>query len=168
MVNNQLSDFTDYISNLCVKHVDILHVPGDEDHRHFIELNDEQQLQESKSICYPLVAMDKLTVSYNGQQDSPLKNRYVEIMFIDSVSDTGDFIRIQEVKNSMERIAEDFIKKMKTDRKDRNVYPFLKCMVLSKIELNFIENKAINLYGALLSFNFELPFSETLEVGRFN
>ena len=168
MANNQLSDFTEYTENLCVKHVDILHVVDDEDHKHFIELNDEQQLQDAKSFCYPLVTMDKLTISYNGQQDSTLKNRYVEIMFLDSVSDTGDFKRIQQVKNSMERVAEDFIMKMKTDRKDRVAYSFLKCLVLSNIELNFVENKAINLYGVLLSFNFELPFVETLEAGRFN
>lgn len=165
--NNLLADFTDYIESLCATHVDIKHVKGDEDNQHFIELNIDQQLQDSKHICYPLVCMEKLTISYTGLEDSTNKNRYCEIMFLDSVSDTTDFVSIQNVKNAMERVAEDFIKKFKADRKNRSKYPFLKRLVLSNMELNPIENKSITLYGWLLSFNFELPFNETLESGRF-
>ena len=162
--DNLLANFTDYIKSLCASHVEILHTSS---RKHFIELNDDEQLQNSKSLCYPLVALEKLSVFYNGQEDSALKNRHIEMMFLQTVKDAGDFTKIQEVKNAMERIAEDFIKKMKVDRKNRKIYPFLKNMVLSNIELNFVENKGMNLYGALISFDFELKFDETLEVGRF-
>ena len=165
--SNQLSDFTGYIENLCVSHVVIKHVKDDEDHQHFIELNDDQKIHDLKHICFPFVAMDKLTINYTGQNDGMNKNRYVELMFLDKVSDPGDYAGIQTAKNAMERIAEDFIKKFKVDRKDRATNPFLKCLVLSNISVDLVENKAESTYGALLSFNFELPFNETLETGRF-
>jgi hypothetical protein len=76
-------------------------------------------------------------------------------------------VAIQEKKNLMERIAEDFLKKIKVDKRDRKAFPFLKNLSLSDIELNFVENPGFNVYGALLSFNFELGFDETLESGRF-
>jgi len=165
--NNLLAAFTAYIETLCTSHVEIKHVKDDEDSRHFIELNTDQQMHSLKNICYPLVCMEKLTISYTGPEDSTNKNRYCELMFLESVSDTTDFDTIQKMTNKMERIAEDFIKKFKVDRKNRAAYPFLKRLVISNIELNPIENKSISLYGWLLSFNFELPFIETLEPGRF-
>lgn len=162
--NNQLSDFTAYIDSLCRKHVEILH---SDDDRHFIELNDEQQLSDSKTLLYPLVTLDKLTVSYTGGEDFMNKNRYVEMMFLDSIRNSKDFVEIQLAKNAMERIAEDFLRKIKKDKRSRAKYPFLKNLSLSDIELNFVENSSLNVYGALLSFNFELGFVEELEDGRF-
>lgn len=163
MQSNSLDDFTSYIENLCRKHVVIKHT--DED-CHFIQLNDDQQFQDLKSMTFPIVSLDKLTISYTGSEDSTRKSRYCELMFLESAS-AGDFSEIQIVKNRMERVAEDFVKKMKADRKQRALYPFLKTLVLSGIEFNFVENKADGLYGGLLSFNFDLPFIEALEPGRF-
>ena len=164
MGNNILEDFSAYIETLCREHSEILHASDD---RHFMELNDQQQFVQSKVLRFPLVTLEKLNISYTGQNDGMRKNRYVEIMFLEQVRDAADFVKIQTIKNKTERIAEDFLKRMKADRKDRLNYPFLKCLTVSNIELNYVENKSINLYGTLLSLNFELPFDETLDAGRF-
>ncbi len=164
MQSNTLDDFTQYVENLCRKHVEIKH---SDDDCHFLQLNDDQQFQELKNITFPMVTLDKLTVSYTGSEDSTRKSRYCELMFLDKAG-AGDFVEIQEVKNRMERVAEDFVKKMKADRKQRTLYPFLKTLVLSGVEFNFVENKAHGLYGGLLSFNFDLPFVDQLEAGRFD
>ncbi|MDD3194410.1 MAG: hypothetical protein PHU68_01240 [Paludibacter sp.] len=162
--NNQLFDFTSYIESLCKYHIDINHT---EDNKHFVELNEEQQLVDSKTLCYPLVTIDKLTVHYTGGDDFMNKSRYVELMFLNSTADAHDFKRIQEIKNGMERVAEDFLRKIKKDKRNRKIYPFLRNLSLSDVELDFVENSALRVYGALLSFNFELAFDETLEPGRF-
>jgi hypothetical protein len=164
MSNNNLSDFTSYIESLCEKHVDILH--GDD--KHFVDLSDEKQLNDQKTLCYPLVTMEKLTVSYEGAEDFMTKNRYIEMMFLDSVSDAFDFVSIQEAKVLMETIAEDFIKKIKADKKKRNLYPFLKNLTLSDINLDYVEISARNVYGVLLSFFYELGFDETLDTSKFS
>ena len=44
---------------------------------------------------------------------------------------------------------------------------FLRNLAISDIELNFVEIAALDLYGALLSFNFELSFDEVLDRDRF-
>lgn len=164
MSNNQLSDFTLYMESLCKKHIDILH---SDDQKHFVELNKAQQLTESKLFVYPLVTIDKLTVNYQNAEDFMTKNQHVEIMFLESVSDPADYAGIQQALNKMERITEDFIRKMKIDKRDRQAYPYLRNLALSDIELNFVENSSLGVYGTLLSMNFELPFVEVLDQGRF-
>lgn len=164
MPDNSLNQFTAYIELLCTQHVDILHTQDDP---HFIELNDEKQLASGKNQVYPLVALDKLTINYSGANDGMLKSRVCDILFLEK-SPAGDYVRMQEIKNKMERVAEDFVVRMKQDSRDRAKYPFLRNLVVGSIEINQIDNEGINLHGALLSFSYELPFSEQIPEGRFN
>ena len=149
---------------LCAKHVDIHHTPEEP---HFIELNDEKQLAAGKNQVYPLVALDKLTISYSGANDSMLKSRVCDILFLDKAP-AGDYVEVQRIKNKMELIAEEFVVKMKQDSRDRAKYPYLRNLVVGSIEINHVDNEGINLHGALLSFSYELPFPETISEGRFD
>ena len=160
-----LSDFTNYIESLCRKHVDVKHNPEGE--QHFVELSTDKMMQSLRSLYYPFVTLDKLTVSYPWTDDNRRKRRYLEMMFLDNVSDAGDFNRIQEVKNNMEKIAEEFLLKIDEDRKDRKTYPFLRGLVMDGVEINYVENESATLYGVLLSAQYELPFQGCLPTGRF-
>ena len=162
-MENLLDNFTDYISSLCKKHVEICH---SEEESHFVELNSDSQLK-TPNQSYPVVTLDKLEITYSGPEDATRKQRYVELMFLDKVTNNDGNAEITEVKNRMERISEDFIRKIKIDRKDRVKYPFLRTLKLSEIRLNFVENISINVHGTLVSFNFDLPFIDQLEPGRF-
>ncbi len=164
MANNSLSDFTTYIESLCAKHVEIRHTKYNP---RFIELNSEKQLNAQKMQLYPIVALDKLTISYGGQNDAMQKSRIVDILFLDKAKQVGDYAEVQLIKNRMERIAEEFVIRIKTDSKDRVNYPYLRNLVVGSIELNLIDNEGINLHGVLLSFSYELPFAESIEAGRF-
>lgn len=165
MQNNSLEQFTAYIALLCAKHVDIQHSESD---KRFIELNDEKQLQQSKTQLYPLVAIDKLTITYPGANDAMRKNRIVDLLFLDKVENASDYSQIQATINKMERMAEEFLIKIKIDSRDRVLYPYLKNLLLSSAELNIIEQPMNKLYGALLTFSYELPFAEYIEPGRFD
>lgn len=164
MPDNSLTQFTAYVEMLCAKHVDIHHTPEEP---HFIELNDEKQLAAGKNQVYPLVALDKLTINYSGSNDGMLKSRVCDILFLDKAP-AGDYVEVQRIKNKMELIAEEFVVKMKQDSLDRAKYPFLRNLVVGSIEINHVDNEGINLHGALLSFSYELPFSEQISEGRFN
>ena len=164
MQDNSLNQFTAYIELLCAQHVEIQHT---EDEHHFIELNDEKQLAANKNQVYPLVAIDKLTISYNGFNDAMSKNRLCDILFLGK-SPAGDYVHVQETKNKMERVAEDFVVRMKVDSRNRTKYPFLRNLVIGSIEINQIDHEGNNLHGALLSFSYELPFIEKVPDGRFN
>jgi len=164
MENNSLEQFTAYIESLCTKHVDIQHTVLEP---RFIELNNEKQLKQSKEQLYPVVALDKLTISYSGANDAMQKNRVVDILFLDKSDSATDYEQIQTIKNNMERIAEEFVIKIKIDSKDRKNYAFLRNLLIGSIEINLIDNEQINLHGALLSFSYELPFVEYISEGRF-
>ncbi|GAB6122280.1 hypothetical protein [Dysgonomonas termitidis] len=159
---NLLDDFTEYIENLCRKHVLIKHSA---EKKHFVRLDNDELLQEGKAnIYYPVVTMEKLTVSYTSQPDNFRKSRHVELMFLDHIRDAGDFNNIENVWTKMEAVAEDFIKKIRVDK--RNL-PFLKSLVMDNAELDYVENIKAHLWGVLLSFDINLPFDNCLDPDRF-
>lgn len=160
-----LTDFTDYIESLCVKHVDVKHNHNGE--QHFVELSTDKMMQELKTLYYPFVTLDKLTITYPWHDDNRRKRRYIEMMFLDTVADAGDFARIKEVKSNMERIAEEFLLKIDKDRKDRKGFSFLRGLVMDGVELNYVENESVSMYGVLLSAQYELPYPGCLPAGRF-
>jgi len=163
--DNLLDDFTAYIESLCRKHTSIKHT-GEK--KHFVRLDNDELLQDGKAnLYYPLVTMDKLTVSYTGLDDSFRKGRHVELMFLDHISDVGNFDNISDVWSNMESVAEDFLKKIRIDRRNTTLYPFLKSLTIDNAELDYVENIQTHLWGVLLSFDIGLPFNNCIEPGRF-
>lgn len=160
---NLLDEFTAYIEDLCKKHTWIQHTA---ERKHFIRLDSDELLQEGKAnIYYPVVTMDKLTVSYTSEPDNFRKSRYIELMFLDHIRDAGDFNNIQNVWTKMEAVAEDFLNKIRMDK--RNL-PFLKSLMIDNAELEYVENIKTHLWGVLLSFNIDLPFNNCLDPDRFD
>lgn len=155
MQSNSLRYFSLYIEMLSRMHKEIRHSNAE---THFVELASDQQFQKMKSLIYPIVAFDRLTISYSLQGDSERKNRYVEIMFLDKCQ-VGDFVEIKKIKDRMERVAEDFLIRIRNDRKKRDSYKFLRTLTLDSAELNYVENEMIGVYGAMLSVNVDSPMS---------
>lgn len=160
---NSLDAFTLYIEDLCRRHTSINHTA---DEKHFVRLNSEELPQEQHTIIkYPVVTMDKITATYTGAVDAEHKSRNIELMFLDWVTDPGDSNRIEAVFANMEEIAEDFLRRMKTDRRNK-AYPFLKNFTISA-ELDYVEAVSTLFYGVLLSFDFDAPFDNCIKDGRF-
>jgi hypothetical protein len=162
-MQNNLTDFTEYIRKLCHNHVDIQDNPID---RHFIELRSEAQLT-AKSLRLPVVAFDKLQITYKGQNDNLRKDRYIEILFLDKCADGLNTAKILEIQTRMESICEDFINKMREDKKSRKI-EFLQNLIIGDIQVFQIENKNASLYGAMMSFSFDLPYSGVLRPYKFS
>ena len=160
---NLLDEFDNYIEDLCRKHTSIRHT---DKKKHFVKLAKDEILQEGKAVVfYPVVTLEKLTNTYTGLADSFRKNRHVELMFLDHLSDGGNFKQIESVWTNMESVAEDFLKKI---REDRRVYPFLKSLKVDNAELDYVENVQTHLWGVLLSFDIDLPFDNCIAPGRFD
>ncbi|MDH6355477.1 hypothetical protein M2132_001820 [Dysgonomonas sp. PH5-45] len=163
--DNLLDQFTGYIESLCAKHTSIRHSPSK---KHFVRLDNDELLQEGKSnIFYPVVVMEKLTITYSGLEDSFRKSRHIELLFLDHVRDAGNFGNIESIFTNMESIAEDFLKKIRIDKRDTSNYPFLKSLVISNAEIEYVENIHTHLWGVLLAFDMELPFNNCIAAGRF-
>lgn len=166
MVNKKpLIDFTLYIEDLCKSHTLIKHRPTE---KHFVRLAKDELLQETRALVfYPVVTMESLTNSYTSLEDSFRKSRHLELMFLDHVGDIGDFDSIEKVWDDMESIAEDFIRKIRVDKRDRKKYPFLQSLNMTSVELDRVENVQTHLWGVLLSFDLDLPFDNCIDAGRF-
>lgn len=158
--NNTISSFSKYLENLCRQHKDILH---SDENKHFIRLCANEQLSARKTICLPLVSLDKLTVSYKGDADNVKKNRLVEILFLDNVNDAGDFEKISDTWDRMEKLADDFLLKIKEDSKDRDNYPFLRNFSIGGAELEYLENVG-TLWGVILSIEILISFGECINL----
>lgn len=158
-----LDDLSQYIEDLCKRHTLINHSDTE---KHFVRLNSEELPQEKNiEIRYPVVTFDKVTVTYSGVADAERKSRSIELMFLDLVPDAGRYDHIESVLTNMEEIAEDFLWKMKLDRRNPE-YPFLKSFTISG-ELDYVGNIGTILWGVLLSFDFDAPFNLCLAPNRF-
>lgn len=158
-----LDDLSRYIEDLCKSHTLINHSDIE---KHFVRLNSEELPQEKNTVLrYPVVTFDKVTITYSGIVDAERKSRSIELMFLDIVPDAGRYDHIESVLTNMEGIAEDFLRKMKLDRRDPK-YPFLKSFTVSG-ELDYVENIGTILWGVLLSFDFESPFDMCIAPNRF-
>ena len=161
--NNTISSFTTYLENLCRFHKSILHR---EEEKHFVRLCADEQLTARKTLCMPIVCLEKLTVAYGGKADSINKHRIVELMFLDNISNASDYNAISQTWDRMERLADDFLLKMKADQADRIKYPFLRNFSIPGASLDYVE--AIGtLWGVLLSFEVSIPFSECVPIDPF-
>lgn len=157
--NNTISSFSKYLEDLSRMHKDIRH---SDEKTHFIRLCRDEQITSRKNIYTPVVSIDKLSVGYKGSEDSVRKNRTVELLFLDNVSNASDFNAISDTWDRMEKIADDFLLKMKMDRENRNDYPFLRNFSIDGAELEYLEAVG-TLWGVLLSFELPIPFSECLD-----
>jgi hypothetical protein len=164
MENNLLEDFTEYVEYFCRIHKKIAHSP---EKKHFVRLDHEELSQSiNNRLFYPAVTLEKLTASYTGIEDSPVKNRHIEMLFLDKVKDAGDFKLIEEVQSRMESLAESFIFKTRKMRRNPN-FPVLRNLRLTDIEIDYVSNIATLLWGVLLSFDLEMPISECVNEDDF-
>ena len=164
MENNVLKDFSDYVEYFCRIHKKIGHTP---EQKHFVRL-DHQELKQSinANLYFPVVTLENLTASYSDITDNPQKIRHTEMLFLDKVSDSGNFKKIESAQSQMESIAESFV--FKTKKMKRNPdFPVLRNLRLSNVEIDYVSNIATLLWGVLLSFDLETPILECINEDDF-
>jgi hypothetical protein len=164
MANKALRDFSDYVEYFCSIHKQIVHSP---ERKHFVRL-DHQELTQSinTGLYFPVVTMEKLTVTYSDMPDNTSKSRYIEMLFLDRVPDAGDFKQIEDVQTRMEKLAESFIFKTRKMRRNPE-WQELRTLRISSVEINYVSNIKSLLWGVLLSFDLEIPSMECINEDDF-
>ncbi|MDR2086005.1 MAG: hypothetical protein LBP72_02400 [Dysgonamonadaceae bacterium] len=164
MANNSLRDFSDYVEYFCRIHKQIAHT---DERKHFVRL-DHQELTQSinAGLYFPVVTLEKLTISYSDTADSFGKSRYIEMLFLDKVPDAGNFRQIEDVQSRMEKLAESFIFKTRTMRRHPE-WPELRTLRIHGVEINYVSNIKSLLWGVLLSFDMEMPGRECINEDDF-
>jgi hypothetical protein len=164
MENDVLKDFAAYVEYFCRIHKKINH---SDERKHFVRL-DHQELKQSinVSLYFPVITLEKLTSTYSDVADNPQKSRHIEMLFLDKISDVGDFRQIEDVQSRMEIMAESFIFKTKKMRRNPG-FPFFRNLRLTNVEIDYVSNIATFLWGVLLSFDLEIPVLECLNEEDF-
>jgi hypothetical protein len=157
---NLLDDFTAYLETLCSRHKLIRH---SEKEKHFCRLDRGEVISGMNvKLYYPIVALDRLTVSYPDMKDNTVKTRHIEILFLDTAP-LGNFIEIERTQSKMEGVAESFLMKMRMDRRNTKDYPCLRLLNISGVEMDYVDNFSTTLWGVLLSFDLEMPYNACLD-----
>lgn len=138
----------DYFADLAWRHMDIGHTKS---HEHFCDIGDESQVHADTVLEYPCVLYgEDAEEEFIGYADNVRRPYRIVLLFLDHVLDTSDFRLIEETKNHMDKIAEDFIRKFWEDNSHMVSNP--------NFSITYMENKDAALYGAMLTFTAEVPF----------
>ena len=170
MTNTVFKDFGDYVEHFCSIHKKIAHSP---ERKHFVRIGQNELAQAlGANIHFPAVTLEKLTVTYSDTHDNPFKTQCISMLFLDKVTDAGNFKRIEEVWSEMERLAESFVFKTKktvyNEKTGRQkVYPALKNARITDVEMEYVENISTGFWGVMLFFDLTFPMAECVREDDF-
>lgn len=146
-----ITNFSQYIEDLCRRHIDIKH---EVDGVHFVDSEGEKDTCLDSVLCYPAVILSKGSHHYTGDAVRNGKDYEYMLFVLDHVSDTGDYKQIQQKIEKCELIVDELFNQITEDKRSRK-YPFLIGFSLSGIDVDPVENKDNSLYGYLAMFSLE-------------
>lgn len=151
-----ITNFSEYMADLCRKHIEIRHDP--EGDTHFVDSEAEKDMAQDSVLCYPAVIIERGHYQYIGSEVSMSKEYDYMIFVVDHVSDTGDFDQIRQKRAKCERLLDELFNRILADKRAR-LYKFLAGFSLSGIEVEPVDNIDNTLYGVMGMFSLSLPYS---------
>lgn len=149
-----ITNFSEYMSDLCRRHTGIRHDPEGE--IHFVDSEAEKDTALDSVLCYPAVIVERGHYQYTGSEVGMNKEYDYMIFVVDHVSDTGDFDQIRQKRAECEKILDELLNQMLADKRAR-LYKFLAGFSLLGIEVDPVENIDNALYGVMGVFVLSLP-----------
>lgn len=146
-----VTNFSQYLEDLCRRHVDIRH---EVDGVHFVDSEDEKGTSLDSVLRYPAVILSKGSYHYTGDAVRYGKDYEYMLFVVDHVDDTADYEQIRQKMNKCELILDELFNQVIEDKRSRK-YPFLIGFALSGIDVDPVENRDNSLYGHLAMFSLE-------------
>lgn len=152
-----MTDFEEYIEDLCRRHPMIKHeVDGK---CHYSCLADDSQTKFARAMRYPCVVVDSGDFSFGGETGNVLLNTEFSVMFLQHVSDTGNNKEVIMAFRTMKQVLLDFARKFSRDKRSMK-HRFLNRFTLLGSEGHRIYMKDVSLYGYVLFFNTDESFAD--------
>lgn len=151
-----ITNFSEYMADLCRRHVDIRHDPAGE--IHYVDSGAEKDMTQDSVLCYPAVILERGQYQYTGSEGAMSKEYDYMIFVVDHVSDTGDFDQIRRKRAKCERLLDELFNRILADKRAR-LYKFLMGFSLPGIEVEPVDNIDNTLYGVMGMFSLSLPYS---------
>ena len=165
-MQNNISRFVDYLSGLAVHHTEIRHTHNGE--KHFIGLeSDEQGTDLQSNLYFPALFLDEYSSEITGAPGNFKKINSITLMILDRVTDPRDYEQILQAWNKCESIADDFIARIYSDFRNRDI-PFVKGFSPVSAAYSLAENYKLGHYGIVVTFSFDTGFCEKVRPGAFD
>lgn len=149
-----ISNFSEYLEDLCKRHVDVKHSPTA---KHFVDSEAEKDTSEDTTLCYPAVILSKGSFAYSGSPDAYTKGYSYNLFVLEHITDTGDYEQIRTKRAFCSMILDELLQKIMEDKRARK-HPFLTMFSLSGIEGDDVENIDNALYGVMVELSIDIPF----------
>lgn len=146
----EITNFSQYIEQLCRRHVDVRHEELGQ--KHFLCSTDEMTTSLDSRLCYPAVILTKGSYRYDGADGGLSKDYDYNLLIVDHISDSGDYVQIEDKTMKCEQILDEFFNQIIEDKRLR-VAPFLVGFSLPGTEVDHVVNTGLSLYGVVASFN---------------
>lgn len=119
-MDSKFSDLIAYFELLATQHKSIGHSDNE---KHFFRLELEEVFEQEKpGIGYPALVLEGYGISYSDQgSDNVQKSRSGAFILLDRVEDPNDFDLKHEKWDELERIGDDLLVRMLSDKRSHQV-----------------------------------------------
>jgi hypothetical protein len=155
-MNNNFSELVAYFNNIASLHVAIRHTDAE---KHFFRFEIDEVLAgiNRTDVAYPMLILEGYSYDYtDNRSDNLLKNREGAFVLLDHVADVSDYGAIHETWDKLEKIADDILLKIKSD-KYNPAAPVVRNFDFSSVKANLIMNEIGSSVGIRITFTISAP-----------
>lgn len=147
------SSIIHYFENLARQHRLVRH---SDESCHFSSILDDAQNKYAQKMEYPCVVLEMDDILWGGTLDNTLESETVSVLFVDHVTDAGDYEQVHRVFDLTGTIMRDFLRRMNRDRK--RPHSIMARFNPDGAQATRIALESAGLYGWALSFAFSRSF----------
>lgn len=162
----KFSDLIAYFKNLATKHVNIQH---SENKKKFFRMEvDEVLAGINRTDCnYPMVILEGFGYGFSDKNsDNLLKNREGGFILYDKISDVHDFDAKHLKWDFLESIGDDFLMKIKADKRNPNT-AVVRDFSFASVDASLISNEMGNGIGIRYLFTIASPIPNDVDNAKW-
>jgi hypothetical protein len=161
----EFADLVSYFEKLAREHIEIRHSATE---KHFYRFEVEELLTGMcTKIKYPALVLEGYDFNYqDSNSDNIIKRRNGAFMLLDHVPDPNNFNKIAEVTDKLEKIGDDILVKMRSDKASRLV-PVLRGFSLNESDGILLKVQQFGQYGIRFSFTLGSPVNCKVDESRW-
>lgn len=150
------SDLINYFESLARRHVLIQHTDTE---KHFFRMELDELLGgfNRTDTVFPFLVLEGYSIDFTDNlSDNVFKNREGAFILMDKVSNPTDYDALHEVWDKLESIVDDFLAKIKADKRNPAT-PVIRNFDLSSIHVSLILNDINNSAGLRVRYQLSSP-----------
>jgi hypothetical protein len=155
-----------YFEDIARNHLEILHT-DEENHFFRFELDELLSSLNRPDVNYIFLALEGYSFDYtDNNSDNLLKNRKGAFVLIDHIADLTDYALIHEVWDKLERIGDDILVKIKSDKRNK-LTPVIRDFKFESVNAELVMNEIAGNIGIRYTFTIPSPTFNDVDKTRW-